>query len=171
MLKRTVISLLVLLSFAVMAQSESALKFGHYNSHEILLQMSETESAQKQLSALSSSYDKELSKMSQDYDAKVEDFVKYSKDMDEEIKKSRQHEIVSLEERIVALKETANATLRKKQEELLLPIKEKLQNAVKQIGEEHHFMYLFDTNIPSLGYISPESEDVTPLIKSKLDLK
>jgi outer membrane protein len=171
MLKRLVFIVASFLPFALMAQNATELKFGHVNSQEILMLLPEVKEAEKQLEIMSKSYENELEKMNVEYETKVQDFIKNSKDMEEEIKKIRQSEIISLEQRITLFKQTANESLQKKQEALLNPIVEKVQKAIKQVGEENGFIYIFDLKVPTLLYYSAKSIDVTPLLKKKLNLK
>jgi len=171
MLKKVVFIIASLLPFSMMAQNVSELKFGHVNSQEVLMLLPEVKEAQAQLEIMSKNYEKELEKMNGEYEAKVEDFIKNSKEMDEEIKKIRQSEIVSLEQRVSLFKQTANESLQKKQETLFNPIIEKVQKAVTQVGEENGFIYIFDLKVPTLIYHSSKSIDVTPLLKKKLNIK
>ncbi len=56
-------------------------------------------------------------------------------------------------------------------DELLHPIYEKATNAIKEVGKENGFTYIFDLNSGGVVYVAETSEDVLPLVKKKLGLQ
>jgi outer membrane protein len=169
MLKKIVIGVFALLSVGLMAQDNAALKFGHINKQEVLIQMTEFNVAQGQLEALGKQYETELMKMNEELQKKYTD-LQALKDVDEAILKARQEELMALNQRIELVKKTANEQIQKKQETLLAPIVDKLNKAVKEIGDENGFMYIFDIQVPVVAYMSSKSIDVTDLVKKKLNI-
>lgn len=169
MFKKIIIGLVSLLPLGVMAQNSTELKFGHVNSQELMMQMKETKDAQAQLEALSKQYETELAKMGEEYDKKVKDFQAL-KDVDDAIKKSRLDEIQALEQRVSLVKQNAQESIQKKQEALLAPIIDQVKKAIKEVGDENGFMYIFDLSVPATVYQSSKSIDITPLLKKKLNI-
>jgi outer membrane protein len=55
--------------------------------------------------------------------------------------------------------------------QLFQPIQEKAIGAVNEVAEENKFTYILDTGTGAVVYVSPESEDILPLVKAKLGLE
>ena len=53
----------------------------------------------------------------------------------------------------------------------MAPIQEKILTAIKAVGDENGFTYIFDLTSPSIVYTGKDAVDVTPLVKQKLNLK
>ena len=53
---------------------------------------------------------------------------------------------------------------------LMQPVMEKALNAIKEVGKENGFTYIFDMNAGIL-YAAENSQDVLPLVKKKLGLQ
>jgi outer membrane protein len=58
----------------------------------------------------------------------------------------------------------------KKQEEIMAPIFEKLQNAIKEVGAEKGFTYILDESTQVILYHAPSAVDAEPLVRAKLGL-
>jgi outer membrane protein len=56
-------------------------------------------------------------------------------------------------------------------QKLLAPIQQKIANAIKAVGDEKGYTYIFDLAAGNLVYVSTTAEDATPLVKSKLGIK
>ena len=54
--------------------------------------------------------------------------------------------------------------------QLLQPILLKIDDAIRLVGKENNFSVIFDTSNGAMLF-AQESEDVTPLVKKKLDIK
>ena len=169
MLKKIVIGILSVLPISMMAQNSTELKFGHVNSQEVMMEMPQMKDAQTQLEGLAKQYESELTKMNEEYQKKVQDFQAL-KDVDEAIKKSRVDEITALEQRITLVKQTANEQIQKKQEALVAPIVEIVKKAIKEVGDENGFFYIYDQSVPAILYYSPKSVDITQMLKKKLNI-
>ena len=65
----------------------------------------------------------------------------------------------------------AQEDIAKKQEELFIPIQQKLMDAIKAVGEEGKYTYIFDLTYPVVLYQGTGSEDITPLVKAKLGIQ
>lgn len=169
MLKKIVIGILAMLPFGIMAQNAAELKFGHVNTQEIIMQMSQMKEAQKQLETLSKQYEDELTKMNEELQKKYQDFQAL-KDVEEAIMKTRQEELMALNQRIELVKQTAQEQIQKKQESLVAPIVEMVKKAINEVGQEGGYMYIFDISVPATVYQSPKSEDVSEKLKKKLNI-
>lgn len=168
MLRKIAICILSVVTLGLSAQT-AELKFGHVNSQELMMDMPQMKDAQAKLEAMAKQYEDELAKMNQEYEKKVNDFQAL-KDADDGIKKSRLAEIQSLEQRVGLVKQTAQEQIQKKQEELVAPVIEIVKKAIKEVGDEQGFMYIFDLSVPATVYQSPKSVDIAPLLRKKLNI-
>ncbi len=169
MIRKITFLLFLSLSFNMIAQEA---KFGHINSVEILNLMPEKQNIEKSISDLNSQWNLEISKLRDEYYVKIKEYQdKLTKNMPESIKLARQSEIAELEKRIASTQKMANDDLQKKQNELFSPVIEKVKKAINDVGIENNFLYVFDTSTQGIIFQSPKSNDITDMVKKKLNLK
>jgi outer membrane protein len=168
MLKKIALVLLFALPLSLMAQDS---KLGHINSQEILSLMPERVTIEKTINDLQSQWENELVKMREEYYSKIKEFQDKQATMPESIKQARQSEIAEIEQRISTFNQTASTDIQKRQQELFLPVIEKVKKAINEVGAENNYLYIFDLGAQSILYQSPKSNDITALVKKKLALK
>ena len=66
------------------------------------------------------------------------------------------------------MKNTAD-DLKKKEAELIDPLKKRIADAVKQVGDEGGYIVILDVNDPKVAYMSSMFEDVTPQVTALLN--
>ena len=165
------IALFLFCSFALSAFAQEP-KFGHVNSVEILSLMPEKANIEKSINDLNTQWTTELTKLREEYFAKIKDYQeKLKTNVPESIKAARQSEIAELEKRIAALQQSANEDLQKKQHELFAPVIDKVKKAISEVGVENDLLYIFDLSTQGIIFQSPKSNDITALVKKKLNLK
>jgi outer membrane protein len=77
-----------------------------------------------------------------------------------------------LQEKVMQTEQDAQIQLEQSWREMLMPIMKKVDDAIKAIGEEGGYVYIFDLNTTNIPYVSETlSTDVTPAVKTKLGLK
>lgn len=170
MTKKLFIAIALILPLTTFAQD---LKFGYFNRAEIFQSMPETVAATKKLDLISKNYETELMKMQEEYQKKGSDFVAAKDSLPEAIKVRRMTEIQDLEQRLQSFYTDSQAEIKKTQQDLIIPINTKLMNAVKTVGQDQGFIYIFDTSANAgLMYWSVDKcVDVTNLVRTKLNLK
>ncbi|HET9570555.1 MAG TPA: OmpH family outer membrane protein [Bacteroidales bacterium] len=170
MTKKLFISLALILPLTAFAQD---LKFGYFNRAEIFQSMPETVAATKKIDEIAKNYETELMKMQEEYQKKGSDFVAAKDSLPESIKVRRMTEIQDLEQRLQSFYQDSQTEIKKTQQDLIVPINAKLMTAVKAVGQDQGFIYIFDTSANAgLMYWSVDKcVDVTSAIRSKLNLK
>ncbi len=163
-----IVILAILLPLGAMAQ---ALKIGHINSQEVIVLMPEIETLEKQMKEAGDQWENELLKMREEYFAKIKQLQDTQATLSESIKQARQAELADMEQRISTLNQTAQNDLAKKQQDLAAPILEKVRKAISDVATENNFTYILDMASQSVIYTSPSSNDITVLVKKKLNLK
>lgn len=170
MTKKLLFALALLLPLTAFAQD---LKFGYFNRGEIFQSMPETVAATKKIDEIAKNYETELMKMQEEYQKKGSDFVAAKDSLPEAIKVRRMTEIQDLEQRLQAFYQDSQNEIKKTQQDLIIPINAKLSNAVKAVGQDQGFIYIFDISANSgLMYWSVDKcIDVTNAVRAKLNLK
>ena len=168
MIKKIALFMIALLPLGAMAQS---LKIGHVNSQEIIALMPEVETMNTQMKEAQDAWEKELLKSREEYYAKIKAFQDAQATMTESIKQARQSELADMEQRIIHLTQAATDDLQKKNQELAAPILDKVKKAMNDVAAENNFTYVFDTTTQTIVYMGPSANDITPLVKKKLNLK
>lgn len=165
MFKKLIIAILCCLPLTMVAQT---LKFGTVNTAEVLTAMPERAAAEKQLQDLTKRYEDEFVKLQEDFQKKYQEVQAMGDTVPETIKMRRYEELQTMDQRIQSFRQIVEQDLAKKQEELFIPIQQKLMEAINAVGSENGFTYIFDAN--AAYYKGVGNEDVTPLVKTKLGI-
>ena len=166
MFKKLIIAILCCLPLTMVAQT---LKFGTINTGEVLTAMPERAAAEQQLQDLTKRYEDEFVKLQVDFQKKYQEVQAMGDTVPETIKMRRYEELQAMDHRIQSFRQVVEQDLAKKQEELFIPIQQKLMDAINAVGSENGFTYIFDAN--AAYYKGVGNEDVTPLVKAKLGIQ
>lgn len=110
--------------------------------------------------------------MSVELNNKTDTYSKESKNLTDIVKKTKEQEIMDMQRRMQEFQTSAQQQLQDKQVELFQPVYAKVDKAVKEIGKENGFVYVFDIAKGALLYFDEtKSTNVMPLAKAKLGLK
>lgn len=166
MIKKILFAIMIALPMCVAAQVP---KFGIVNSATVFDAMPEKAAAQTQLETASKTYEAEFKKLTEELDKKYAEYQSLEASTPESIKQRREQEMQELNTKIQQFRATAQQDLQRQQEQLMAPIEEKIQTAIKAVGAENSFTFIFPDMIPL--YTGSDVQDVTPLVKAKLGLK
>lgn len=167
-LKVTLLAIILSAGSSTFAQT---LKFGHIDSNKLLSIMPEKEQAQKQLQAAAAEYDVQLKSMNSEYQALVAAYVEKRETLSEVDRADKEKEIQSLQKRMQDYDGFAQQDIQNKQNELLKPIFDKASAAIKAVGAENGFTYVFDISTGVILFNSNNSVDIMPLVKVKLGIQ
>lgn len=167
--KAIIVALLMVIPALSFAQK--APKFGHVNKQEIIQVLPDRDSAIVKLQKFQKDLETSLQTMNDEYQSKLQKFQDDQKGMDPLILQSKQKELINMQQNIQQFTENAQQLYQQKQGELMQPILEKIQKAINEVGKEGGFTYIFDLAAQSIAYYSSESQDVTDLVKQKLNIK
>lgn len=168
-MKKIIIALLMFLPFTVMAQGN--LKIGVFNSQEVMAMMPETNAMMSELENIKLSLSTEIKKLEEEILKKQQEFQALPETTEATIIQYKRTELARLEQSYQEFYMRANENMQKKQQELMLPIINKLQQAIKKVGDENGFTYILDSSTNAVPYISPSADNVTPLIKKALNIQ
>lgn len=165
MIKKVIIALMLALPLASMAQA----KFGIVNSQEVFQAMPETAKAQADIETASKKYQDEYNKLIEEYQKASQELQELPADTPAGIRERREQSKAELEQRIVQFQNTAAQELQRQQESLAAPIQQRIQDAVRSVGDEGTYVMIFENVVPA--YVGASVDDVTAKVKAKLGLK
>ena len=157
----------ILIGGAVSAQT---MKIGYIQSQELLSVMPEVIGANKQIEAYAKTYEDQIKQMTDDYQKKVQYFQANEKTMTDAIKEVKVKEIQDLQKRIEDFNQKAQDAVEKKRQDLLKPILEKADKAIKDVATENGYDYVIDASIGTLLHANP-AYNILPQVKAKLGIK
>jgi len=165
-------ALLVLLVFAGTSAMAQSFKFGHINSEELITALPEFDSANVKLEAYRKELINYLELMSVELNNKSDAYNKELKNLTDLVKQTKEQELIDLNRKIQEYQTNAQEKLQQKQVELFQPVYAKVDKAIKDVGKENGFLYVFDISKGSLLYFDEtKSTNVMVLAKAKLGLK
>ena len=167
MLKRIVLFALLFVSMGAMAQDVS--KIAYFNSGEIITIMPEYLQMQDSLRKEQTAVEDEMKIFEEEYNKKYAAFMAEGETLNENIKVRRLQDIRDIEEKAGIFNQESQQRLQQLQQNLFIPIQQKVRTALEEVGTENGFAYILDA--ASLLFVNPSSTDATPLVKAKLGLK
>lgn len=168
---KNIMKIIAALLLIITASGVSAQKFAHINSQELLAAMPESDSAQAMIEKLAANYESQLEEMQVELNKKYDDYLNNRDKYTDLIRQTKESEISDLQSRIQQFETIATQELQTKRTELLRPILDKANGAIKNVAETNNFIYVFDISQGNPIYYSDQSVDILPLVKEKLGLK
>jgi len=167
---KNTMKIVALIAFIFMAFTVSAqTKIGHLSTEEIMEAMPEMKEATAKLNAKRDELTKMMADLQKQYEDLLREYQANSKTYTDAVREEKEKAIMQSEDRQRNYNDIATNQFDKLREELLLPIYEKVRKAIKEVGDEQKFTYIFDAR--ELLYVSPTAAiDVAPFVKKKLNL-
>lgn len=167
MLKKIALLLLLIAPMSVFAQ-----KFGHVKSMDIITAMPEYTKAQTDIQAQQKQYEDEIKRATDELTKKFTEYQQEQANLPKNIQERRQKELQELNEKGMQFQQDAQQQLQKSYAEMMEPIYKKIEDAIKAVGQDGGYVYIFDLNRTDIPFVNESlSTDVTSAIKSKLGLK
>ena len=146
-------------------------KYGHTNLGNLLEAMPDTKKANDDLKvfadklsakddSLTKAFQAAYSQLEQDYNSGILTPV---------VAQQRQEELQKQQAFIQKFEEDAQKQVSDKRDELLKPILDRVDAAVKAVAKENGYLMIFDTSSGAMLFAA-DTEDVTELVKKKLNL-
>lgn len=170
------ISLKLFLALAlcsVIGLSAQAQKFGYLSSAAILQEMPEVKQAEADLEVLQKQLQSKGQTMLQEFQQKYQELERKNqqgeispKELDVQAQALKEQET-----EIAQYEQDMQRQLVEKRDELLTPIIEEINDAIKQVAEEEGYSYIFDAS-PGTGILlyADESTNVMDKVKAKIGM-
>ena len=167
MLKKIALILLLIAPMSLFAQ-----KFGHIRTQEILTVMPEYTKAQTDIQTMQQQYEDEMKRLQDEINKKFAAYQQEQANLPKNIQERRQKELQELNERGMQMGQDAQQQLQQSWMQMLEPIAKKIDDAIKAVGQEGGYIYIFDLNATQIPFINEtQSTDVTSAVKAKLGLQ
>ena len=169
-MKKIIFAVMLMVPALLMAQE--SLKIGYININELITSMPEYDTAAKQIEDMNLTYTTEGKKLQDELQKKFAEYQAAADTLDATIKQYKESELQRLNQSIEEFTQNAQTNLQKKQQELMTPIIDKANKAVKQVGDANGYTYIIEAGAGQiLPYIGAKAENVMPLVKKVLNLK
>jgi outer membrane protein len=145
-------------------------KIGYINTEELMGSMPESEKASKDLTEYQALLQQQNNDLIKELNEKDSLFVRDSSKLSEVQKKFRRDELIKLYQEVQGFSQKAQELLQGRQQELLVPIRNKAMDGIKAVAKESGYAYIID-NASGMILIAPPGDDVLPLVKKKLGIK
>ena len=147
-------------------------KLGHLNSNDLLELMPEKAAAEKSIQDYAKQMENQLLEMQTELEKKYNSYMAEKANLSEIVAKTKEEELMSMQQRIQTFQQSAQTELQKKEQDLLKPIIEKAQKAIADVSKENGYTYVFDTATGAVGFVDEtKSTNVLSLAKAKLGIK
>lgn len=167
MLKKIALILLLIVPMSVCAQ-----KFGHIKTQEILTAMPDYVKAQTDIQTMKKQYEDEMKRAQEEFNKKFTAYQEEQANLPKNIQERRQKELQELSQKGMQMQQDAQQELERSWMSMLEPIAKKIDDAIKAVGQEGGYVYIFDLNATQIPFVNETlSTDVTGAVKTKLGIQ
>ena len=144
--------------------------YGYINSLELLSKMPEVKAADRKLEALTKQKEASFKALMQKYQDLGQSIQANSQNMTRVESEAKMKEIGELEQKLQAMQANSQDELAAEKEKLYAPILKKADAAIKKVGEDGHYAFIYDSSAGMLLY-ADTTKNIMPLVSKKLGLK
>lgn len=159
-----VVAAAIALPFVMNAQ-----KFGVVDANDVLTNLPDFATMRDQIAEASKHYEDEFKKLQEEMDKKYAEFQGLPEETPNSIKELRLNELQELDQKMQQFRNTASQDLQRQQETMMAPIEQKLMEAVRAVGQEGGFTFIFQDG--QALYQGTDVVNVTAEVKAKLGIK
>ena len=166
-MKRFLLLLLTVISLSASAQStEPLLKFGFLSYEGVLQSMSDYALVEANMQQLQDQYAAEQKRVEDEFNKKYEEFLDGQREFPQTILQKRQSELQELMEKNIAFKKECQRQLAEAREQALAPLKQRLADALVEVGGEQALAFILNTDQNVAPWINTAmGVDVTEAVK------
>ena len=173
-MKKTLFALVTLIaSFSSPLFAQTPTKIGYTDVDFILGKLPEAKTIQNELEVTRSQFEKTIGDKIKEFQDKLEKYQKTAQSMNEVLRADSEKELQNLQESIQTLRNSSEQSLMQKQQQLLYPVLDKINNAIQAVGKENGYLYIINSDTgqnanPILLYVGSEEYNVTDLVLIKM---
>jgi outer membrane protein len=170
-MKRTIslLFLAILLAFAGNVYAQKTIKLGHFNSAELTKRMPDADSVQAVLRDYISHLEADFTSLRDEYQRSAAEYAAKKDQLSDLLRQSKEKELKNAEANLQETYQSLQDSIQTKQTDLMNGIIAKIRVAVAEIAKEDKYTYIFESN--SILWYAEESEDITPKLVKKLNLR
>lgn len=147
------------------------IKLGHIDSQALIELMPEKDSAQAKFEKITKELQEQLESMQVEFNNKYQDYVSKQQTLTDAVKQVKEGELQDMQQRIQQFQTTAQEDIQKQRTIIYKPVLDKANKAISEVAKENAFTYIFDLSAGTVIYHAENSQDISPLVKTKLGLK
>lgn len=157
--------------FMSAAPAFGQVKIGHCNTDSLMVLMPEYTAAQTELANLKSQYEAELAEMEAEITRKANDLQANAATMTALRRDREEQDVQELYRKMQEFAQQAQVDLGNKEQELLIPILTKLQDAINKVGEAKGLDYVLDSSRRSgVVIFKRDTLSISNAVKAELGL-
>lgn len=148
------------------ATSQAAtLHYGYLSVDSVLHSLPDYTIAKHKLSDLKAKYDAEMKRVEDEFNTKYQFFLQDQQELAPSILQKRQAELQELMDKNVAFKAKARQLLQEAEEEAMSPIRDKVNTAIRLVGEKRGLAFVLNTDNNAAPFLNPTfGEDITAAV-------
>ena len=172
LMKLALVAVLALSATTVFGQ-----KFGRVDLAAILPNMPEYQEAITNLDAYGKDLQDQLEQIQVEFNTRFAEYEKSVATLTDSIRQLKEQELQQLQQRFQDFQQIAQQDMQRKEQEIMTPIYDKANEAVKKVATEGGFLAIFSTTgdqagSAGLAYFDPEMlTDITPDVKKELGIE
>jgi outer membrane protein len=155
--------------------AQSDLKIGYTNVDYILNLLPEAKEIEAELTTYGKQLESQLQSKMGEFQEKLNDYQTKmnSGEMLPAVARDKENELNSLRQSIEKFQRDADASLQKKQVDLLQPAYEKIQNAINVVAEANNYSHVFSSDVGSFAVLlyAKEETNITDLVLAELGIE
>lgn len=160
--------MLLLASTAALC-AQSQVKYGTLRYDSVLRAQPEYVEAQARIADLRAKYEAEAAYNETTFRRMFAEFLQGQKDFPQNIMLKRQRDLQDEMEKGLAFRREADSLLRQAESDMLVPVRTRLDAAIRAVGLEHGYECIVDKDAGTHLFLHPAvTEDATPFVLEKL---
>ncbi len=172
-MKKTFLVIMTLALFGTQQIFAQTLKIAYASPNYILASMPQSKQVESQLDTYGKQLENQLQTKIKEFETKYQSYEAGKSTMTELIRADKEQELQMLNKSIQDFQQKAQDDLQKKENELLAPLVDKVNNAISQVANEKGYTYIFSSDAAlgaSFILHAPEQDDVSDLVLQKLGI-
>ena len=161
----------ILMFIPVCMQAQNNQKIGHADWEYIFSHLPESQRIETDLKTYETQLQNQLKLKSQELEAKYKSYQSLPADTPEAIRKDKESELAYLQENIENFRRNAQASIEKKQHDLIAPVLTKVGQAIEAVATENGYSYIINPQMLRGGDVllfSDQKYNISNLVLKKL---
>ncbi len=160
----------LILFIGVTVYGQQPMKFGHIDTQEVLNSLPELKVIQTQLETEYKEKENQLATMQADLKSQQDEYVKVAQTMTPQARAEKEKGLQDMGQKVQNYYMLAQQQLQAREQELKMPLVQRVKTAIQEVGDENGFLYIFETASNMPLYRSEKSIDVSSLVKKKMGI-
>lgn len=168
MIKKALLAVALMIPMLMSAQN---LKLGVLDFNDVLANHPDTAVAQQTLSDTQKEYEKAYNQLGEEMKRLYDEFQNMGENTLPAIRERKARDITDYQQKMQDFEQKVMQDMQRKQSELMQPIISQIQQAVESVGKENGYSLIQIKDQQVVLFYQAPVDDVTPLVKAKLNIK